>query len=170
VILLEVTGLTILTSGFISTKIRCYLIKFLPQGGRQIAATNARASSGPGGKLPPRVLEFLRTQPGLRTDGHNVFLCHHPARRDQPMDADFGVEVSRAFESAGEVYATETPAAMAAVAVQLGAYDRMKETHDAIHAWREANNRALAGKSWEIYGDWSDDPSKLETTIMYLLK
>ena len=53
-ILLEVTGLIILTSGFISTKIRCYLIKFLPQGGRQIAATNSRASSGLGGKLPPR--------------------------------------------------------------------------------------------------------------------
>jgi effector-binding domain-containing protein len=117
-----------------------------------------------------KVWEFLGTQPGLRTDGHNVFLYHHPARRDQPMDVDFGVEVSRKFEPAGEVYATETPAGMVAVAVHLGAYDRMKETHDAIHAWREANNRAFAGKSWEIYGDWSDDPSKLETTIMYLLK
>jgi effector-binding domain-containing protein len=117
-----------------------------------------------------KVWAFLRTQPGLRTDGHNVFLYHHPTRRDLPMDVDFGVEVSRAFESAGEVYATETPAGMAAVAVHTGAYERMKETHDAIHAWSEANNRAFAGKSWEIYGDWSDDPSKLETTIMYLLQ
>ena len=117
-----------------------------------------------------QVWGFLRTQPGLRTDGHNVFLYHHPAQRDLPMDVDFGVEVTRTFESAGEVYATETPAAVVAVAVHRGAYDRMKETHDAIHAWREANNRTFAGKSWEIYGDWSDDPSKLETTIMYLLQ
>ena len=117
-----------------------------------------------------RVWEFLRTQPGLHTDGHNVFLYHHPARRDEPMDVDFGVEVSRAFEAAGEVYATETPAGMVAVAVHRGAYDRMKEAHAAIHAWRKENNRAFAGKSWEIYGDGSDDPSKLETTIMYLLK
>ena len=117
-----------------------------------------------------KVWEFLRSHPGLRTDGHNVFLYHHPARRDEPMDIDFGVEVSRAFESAGEVYATETPAGMVVVAVHVGPYDRMKETHDAIHAWAVANNRAFAGKSWEIYGDWSDDPSKLETTIMYLLK
>jgi effector-binding domain-containing protein len=117
-----------------------------------------------------KVWEFLQGHPGLRTDGHNVFLYHHPARRDQPMDIDFGVEVSRVFESAGEVFATETPAGMVAVAVHRGAYDRMKETHDAIHAWRAANNRSFAGKSWEIYGDWSDDPSKLETTIMYLLK
>jgi|ERR1700722_8116232 len=116
------------------------------------------------------VWEFLRAQPGLRTDGHNVFLYHHPARRGLPMDVDFGVEVTRAFESAGEVYATETPAGMAAVALHVGGYDRIKETHDAIHAWREASNLAFAGKSWEIYGDWSDDPSKLETTIMYLLK
>jgi effector-binding domain-containing protein len=116
------------------------------------------------------VWEFLRTQPGLRTDGHNVFLYHHPARRDQPMDIDFGVEVSRGFETAGEVYAPETPMGQAAVAVHVGAYDRMKETHDAIHAWAVANNRTFAGKSWEIYGDWSDDQSKLETTIMYLLK
>ena len=52
-----------------------------------------------------KVWESLRTHPGLRTDGHNVFLYHHPARRDHPMDVDVGVEVSRAFESAGEVFA-----------------------------------------------------------------
>jgi effector-binding domain-containing protein len=140
----------------------------------KLAAVRRRvAIGGVGAAWKPaldKVWEFLRTQPGLRGDGHNVFLYHHPADREKPMDVDFGVEVSRAFESAGEVYATETPAGMVAVAVHVGAYDRMKETHDAMHAWREANNRSFAGKSWEIYGDWSDDPSKLETTIMYLLK
>jgi len=30
------------------------------------------------------------------------------------MDVDFGVEVTRPFESAGEVYATETPAGLVA--------------------------------------------------------
>ena len=116
-----------------------------------------------------QVWAFLRSQPGLRTDGHNVFLYHHPARRNQPLDVDFGVEVTRAFEPSGEVYATATPAGMVAVAVHVGPYERMKETHDAIHAWRERSDRTFAGKSWEIYGDWSDDPSRLETTIMYLL-
>ena len=117
-----------------------------------------------------QVWAFLRTQPGLRTEGHNVFLYHHPARRDLAMDVDFGVEVTRVFEPAGEVHPTETPAGTAAVAVHKGPYDLMKQTHDAIHAWREANQRTFAGKSWEIYGDWSDDPSKLETTIVYLLE
>src|SRR3954453_396183 len=115
-----------------------------------------------------KVWAFLRTTPGLRTDGHNVFLYHHPARRDMPMDVDFGVEVVRTFEPEGEVYSTETPAGEAAVAVHVGPYDRMKATHDAIHAWRAANNRTFAGKSWEIYGDPSDDPDKIEVTIVYL--
>src|ERR1700683_3339478 len=117
-----------------------------------------------------QVRDFLRAKPGLRTDGHNVFLYHHPARRDMPMNVDFGVEVVRAFEPEGEVHAVETSAGEAAVGVHVGSYDRIKETHDAIHAWRAANSRAFAGKSWEIYGDWSDDPAKLETTIVYLLK
>jgi effector-binding domain-containing protein len=117
-----------------------------------------------------QVWAFLRTHPGLRTDGHNIFLYHHPERRDLPMDVDFGVEVVRAFEPEGEVRAVETPAGEAAVAVHVGPYQRMKETHDAIHAWCSANNRDFAGLSWEIYADPSDDPSKLETTIFYLLK
>ena len=117
-----------------------------------------------------QVWAFLKTQPGLRTGGHNVFLYHHPSRRDLPMDIDFGVEVTRHFEAAGEVYATQTPAGTVAMATHIGPYERMKETHDAIHAWREANGRAFAGQSWEIYGDWTDCPSKLETTIMYLLE
>jgi hypothetical protein len=62
VILLEVTGLTILTSGFISTKIRCYLIKFLPQGGRQIAATNARASSETGWQIAAHITRFRQEE------------------------------------------------------------------------------------------------------------
>jgi effector-binding domain-containing protein len=134
---------------------------------RQVAIGSVGAAWRP---ALDKVWDFLRTNPGLRTDGHNVFLYHHPARRDMPMDVDFGVEVVRAFEPQGEVRAAETPAGEAAVAVHRGSYERMKETHDAIHAWSAANNRTFAGKSWEIYGDWSDDPTKLETTIVYQLK
>jgi effector-binding domain-containing protein len=134
---------------------------------RQVAIGGVGAAWGP---ALDKVWDFLRSTPGLRTDGHNVFLYHHPARRDMPMDADFGVEVVRAFEPEGEVRAVETPAGEVAMAVHVGPYNRMKETHDAIHAWRAANNRDFAGTSWEIYGDSSDDLSKVETTIVYLLK
>src|SRR5262245_24841743 len=116
-----------------------------------------------------QVWTFLRSQPGLRTDGHNIFLYHHPARRGDPMDVDFGVEVTRSFIPSGEVCEASTPAGEAAIAVHRGGYDQLRGTHDAIHQWAKSHNRTFAGRSWEIYGDWFDDPSKLETTVVYLL-
>jgi effector-binding domain-containing protein len=117
-----------------------------------------------------QVWQFLRGHPGLRTDGHNVFLYHHPARRDLPMDVDFGVEVTRPFETSSEVHATETPGGEVATAVHVGPYDRLGETHAAIHEWASRNQRTFAGRSWEIYGDWNDDADRLETTVLYLLQ
>ena len=117
-----------------------------------------------------QVWSFLRTQPGLRTDGHNIFLYHHPARRSDPMDIDFGGEVVREFAPSGEIKPVKTPAGEVAAATHIGPYDRLGQTHDAVHAFAAANNRVFAGKSWEIYGDWNDDPAKLETTVMYLLR
>ena|SRR6185436_8272951 len=116
-----------------------------------------------------QVWAFLRSQPGLRTDGHNIFLYHHPARPGDPMDVDFGVEVTRGFSPAGEVYETDTPSGEAAMAVHRGAYDQLRAAHQAIHEWAQTHGRVFAGRSWEIYGDWSDDPSKLETIVAYLL-
>jgi hypothetical protein len=116
-----------------------------------------------------RVWEFLRAHPGLHGDGHNVFLYHHPSDRDAAMDVDFGVEVTRAFAPEGEIVPAETPAGVVAMAVHRGPYDLLRGTHDAIHAWSAREGRRFAGLSWEIYGDWSDDPAKLETTICYLL-
>ena len=115
------------------------------------------------------VWTFLRQNPGLRSDGHNVFLYHHPAARQLPMDVDFGVEVTLSFEQAGEVRQVQTPGGRVASALHIGPYDRMKDTHDAIHRWASANGERFAGKSWEIYGDWTDDLTKLETRIEYLL-
>jgi|SRR5579862_727234 len=116
------------------------------------------------------VWAFLRGHPGLRTDGHNVFVYHHPPSRDVPMDVDFGVEVTRTFDPVGEVVPAETPAGQVAMAVHVGSYDRLHQARDAIHAWRTRNGQAFSGTSWEIDGDWSNDPSKLVTTVCYLLR
>jgi len=117
-----------------------------------------------------KVWEFLRSQPGLRTDGHNIFLYHHPTQAGAPILCDFGVEVTGTFERAGEVYATETPGGEAAVAVHRGPYQRMNEAHDAIGEWMAANQRESAGHSWEIYGDPTPNTANTETTVVYLLK
>ena len=116
-----------------------------------------------------KVWEFLRQNPGLHTDGHNIFLYHHPTNCEAPMGVDFGVEVSRLFEPSGDIALTTTPAGKVASALHVGPYERMRETHDVIHAWAKANRMTLAGKSWEIYGDPAHDPSKNLTRIEYLL-
>jgi effector-binding domain-containing protein len=116
-----------------------------------------------------KVWAFLGKNPGLRQDGHNVFLYHHPADRQSPMDVDFGVEVIRPFERAGEVFLAETPAGRVASAVHVGSYSGLRQAHDAIHAWAAASSIKFAGKSWEIYGDWNADETKLETRVEYLL-
>lgn len=117
-----------------------------------------------------KVWAFLRAHPDLRTDGHNLFLYHHGAGGSAPMTVDFGVEVTRAFEPADEVFATETPAGEVAQAVHVGGYGTLARTHEAIHEWCAAHGRTIAGTSWEHYGDWSNDEEKLETSVAYLLK
>jgi effector-binding domain-containing protein len=114
------------------------------------------------------VWAFLGKHPGLRTDGHNVFLYHH----DNPaiMTVDFGVEVIRQFPDEGGITCVTTPAGEAAVVVHRGPYSKLGAAHQAVRQWCEANGRLIGAYSLEIYGDWSSDPEKLETTIQYLLK
>ena len=116
------------------------------------------------------VWAFLAKHKGLRTDGHNVFLYHHVDRPESAMPIDFGVEVTRPFEADGEVHCVETPAGEAAEVVHVGVYSGLSRAHAALHAWCATNGRRIGASSLEIYGDWSDDPSKLETTIQYLLR
>jgi tetratricopeptide (TPR) repeat protein len=118
------------------------------------------------------VWPYLRAHPGLRTDGHNVFLYHHVDDPDA-LPVDFGVEVTRRFEPddpAGEIRCVETPSGEAAVVVHRGPYTGLHEAHAAIDRWCAANGRRIGGFSLEIYGDWTDDPTQLETTIQYLLR
>lgn len=115
------------------------------------------------------VWEFLRRHEGLRADGHNCFLYHQPVHRDEEMEIAFGVQVIRPFEGEGEVICTETPAGEVAVATHVGSYDKLDAAYNAIHSWRAATGRAFGGCSWEIYGDWTDDITKLETQVVYLL-
>ena len=141
---------------------------------RKLAAVRREVAPGAvGSSWRPaldKVWQFIRSQSGLWTHGHNVFLYHHSTQPGAPITCDFGVEVTRTFETSGEVHATETPAGEAAIAVNRGPYNRIHEAHDAIRQWMSANARESAGQSWEIYGDPTPNPADTETTVVYLLK
>jgi effector-binding domain-containing protein len=115
------------------------------------------------GRLLDQVYAFLRTS-DVKQTGHNVMLY-----KDGVPNVEVGVEVSGAFPPAGEVVPSVLPAGEAAMTVHVGPYDRLGDAHDAIHAWSAANGRALAGPRWEIYGDWHEDPARLETEVYWLL-
>jgi len=115
------------------------------------------------------VWEFLHQHEGLWTDGHNCFVYHRPASGEAAMVVDFGVQVIRPFQDAGEVVCTETPAGEVAMTTHVGSYRKLAAAHEAINSWRGETGHAFGGCSWEIYGDWTDDEAKLETQIVYLL-
>ncbi|MBV9548421.1 MAG: GyrI-like domain-containing protein [Alphaproteobacteria bacterium] len=140
---------------------------------RLAAVTRQVAFGGVGAAWRPAldlVWQFVRRQPGLHQGGHNIFVYQQPMQPGGPMTVAFGVEVTRPFTGQDEVKEVFTPEGEAAMAVHVGPYDRMRETHRAVQTWAAAQGRALSGRSLEIYGDWSDDPTKLETTILYLLR
>jgi effector-binding domain-containing protein len=104
----------------------------------------------------------------ILTAGHNVILYNGPANPD--FDALFGVEVHERFTPAGRIIAAETPAGPVAMTVYWGEYTGLPEAHATVRQWLDAQGLRRAGPSWEVHGDWNDDPKKLRTDIFYLLE
>jgi effector-binding domain-containing protein len=151
-----------------------YEIKQFAATPELIAAVNARVPRGRVGQYfgasLDKVWQFLRQNPGLRTDGHNYFLYYHSESDAQFVSVDFGVQVIRSFDNDGDVRCVMTPEGEAVSVVHRGPYDQLHAAHTFIHDWCRNNNRMIGDFSWELYGDWNNDVSKLETTVVYLLQ
>ena len=112
-----------------------YEIKTTKAFPQLIAAVRARV---PRGGVPQafrdsldKVWAFLRSHPGLRTDGHNLFLYHHEAAESGFITVDFGVQVVRQFEQEFDVRCVETPGAEVVTTLHRGPYDRLSGAHTA---------------------------------------
>ena len=140
---------------------------------RPIAAVHASVPVGLVGSAWRSALDtvwaYLRAHEGLWTDGHNIFVYHHPMRPGAPMEVDFGVEVSRAFAGEGDIVCTGTPAGRVVSTVHVGPPDQLARATAAIEGWCRDHDLPLAGIAWEIYGDPGDDPSNFEVKVSYLL-
>lgn len=64
---------------------------------------------------------------------------------------------------------TQTPEGEAATTTHWGEYSGTHRAHQAVVAWCIANERALDGVSWEVYGRWTEDPAQRRTDVYYLL-
>jgi effector-binding domain-containing protein len=104
---------------------------------------------------------------GVSLDGQNVFVYRQNPSGE--LDVEFGVGLASPFDGAGSVVQSETPSGEAATTTHWRDY-ALGDAHAAIVSWCRANGRRLAGPSWEVYGHWSDDPSKVRTDIYYLLE
>ena len=106
-----------------------------------------------------------RQTPGL---GHNV-VVYRAGTGWQPDDAlhvEVGVQTPEPIEPEGEVLALASPGGRAATATHVGAYQTIGETTRAIRRWI-VDQGLTPGVDWEVYGDWSDDETKLTTQIYF---
>jgi len=77
---------------------------------RKLAAGPREVAPGAVGSLwrpaLDKVWEYIRRQPGLRTDGHTTFFLPPPVTKVGRADSvDSVSRLTRTFETAGEVYA-----------------------------------------------------------------
>jgi len=133
-------------------------------------------SAIPAADVPQRIRDLLgEVWTTLRATGpatgHNVAIYDRAWREGGRLvfDARFGVEAFGPFSATARVVAAATPAGRVAVATHWGPYSELGVTYGALHAWCAATHLALAGPSWEVYGDWSDDPAQLRTDLFLLL-
>jgi len=133
---------------------------------RWLAAVRGGASRA---DLGPTILKLLdKVWPVLRGQhvktGHNVVMYFGGLAH-----IEAGVEVFGDFVDVGDVRHSQTPAGPAVTTAHWGEYSEMAGAYAALAQWCAANGRDQSGTSWEVYGDWADDPEQRRTDVYLLL-
>ncbi len=135
---------------------------------RQLAA--ARGSVWSHDELGPLIISLLNTvwpvlrEQGVRT-GHNVVVYFGGS----PLQLAAGVHVFGPFQSTDVVQPLSSPGGEVATTVHWGDYSQMHGAYAALERWCAANHRKASGVTWEVYGDWNDDPAQVRTDVYFLL-
>jgi len=149
---------------------------------RELAAVNRtlRSSevSGVIREALGEVWQFLAEQK-VKSTGHNVAI-YAPAAgsgSDRPgndsdmlLDCWFGVEVHEVIPPSHTVVQMATAGGLVVSTVHWGDYARLSGAYDALKSWCQATGRSATSTSWEVYGDWFDDWSRVRTDVFFLLE
>jgi effector-binding domain-containing protein len=106
-------------------------------------------------------------QAGVAT-GCNV-MCYRDVPGDGGVAVAVGVAVGTPFPATDRVRASALPAGPAAHTTHRGPYEGLGAAHRAVLRWCAAGGRQVTGERWEVYGDWHEDPGRLETEVFYAL-
>jgi effector-binding domain-containing protein len=135
---------------------------------RQLAAV--RGTSPSASELGPVIIRLLdQVWPLLRTQGtptgHNVVVYY-----GGPTTIAAGVEIFGPIEPTAQVEALSTPAGEVVRTTHWGEYSAMRPAYVALDAWFATHDRAPAGVSWEVYGDWAESAADRRTDIYFLVR
>jgi effector-binding domain-containing protein len=110
------------------------------------------------------VYSWLRSAE-VRQVGHNYAIYDRATAHR--LRVRVGFPVSALFTDSDLVKCVEFSAGQAAHATHVGPYSDLHVTYRLLTDWCLRKSLPLSGESWEVYGDWNDDASKL-TTDLYL--
>jgi len=109
---------------------------------------------------------WLRTA-SVKQTGHNYAVYERGTHKQLLVRAGFPVSGPFAETPAARPYTLA--AGQAAHALHVGPYAELHRTYALLDAWCKAQGLSLSGQAWELYGDWQEDPSRLETGLYYRL-
>jgi effector-binding domain-containing protein len=127
--------------------------------------TREQLSAAIGERLGP-VWDFVRATGDLQPNNSVVVYFGNP---DDGAEIEVGVRVGRTFDPPPDspIVCSSIPAGRVVRAVNRGPYSQMHPTYQAIEQYIRDNDLTVIGPSWEIYGDWVEDESQLETEIVF---
>jgi effector-binding domain-containing protein len=109
------------------------------------------------------VYAFLKTAE-VKSVGLNVAVY-----LNDRIDLEVGVPVTAPFEDTSSVFCSSSPAGRSAHTVHYGPYSQLGEAHRAVQKWCQGQGLITTGVSWEVYGHWNDDTSRLRTDVYHML-
>ncbi|MFN7927069.1 MAG: GyrI-like domain-containing protein [Blastocatellia bacterium] len=110
---------------------------------------------------------WLRTA-NVQQIGHNYAIYDQCTNGGMQMRAGF--PVSARFPDDESVKCVEFEAGRAAHIRHIGPYSKLNISYTNLVSWCAQEGYQTSGQSWEVYGDWHDDPSKLITDIYFRLQ